>query len=440
VATKPGRNDACHCGSGKKYKKCCLPGDEASRKPSMPPAASVAPPPAGPPAEPGDTASSPPGSWWTRWSEQVAAARDTDTLLDLARRALAEAAPADDSLTEAFDPLLVRLQRAGRHTECVALLGQIEQRFPGAFRPAPLALLRFESALQLRGADRVREARRLGPHLVELLDLVDDLPARLAWEGHLSVLRALAESSWPALREGDPAVGEAIARWAAHGLGAVLLEHLDRTPDLSPDDPALEVDLALYEVGLEPGRVAALVRGWLRLLQPGASPPATPGTLARLGQKYGLRAARQLTGLIAEVAARLQARGGWSRAQAWVLLQELGPLLQGCARRAPETQHLQGILLPAAPQLLAQLDQQSTRPFGYREHAAAAVVLALPAWAGLVVERGWVSEPAAREWQQQVMEASRTRWLAFPGDERSPIARRLLIFTEGAGRSREAWL
>lgn len=25
---KPGRNDPCHCGSGAKYKKCCLPKDE----------------------------------------------------------------------------------------------------------------------------------------------------------------------------------------------------------------------------------------------------------------------------------------------------------------------------------------------------------------------------------------------------------------------------
>ena len=25
---KPGRNDPCHCGSGKKYKKCCLATDD----------------------------------------------------------------------------------------------------------------------------------------------------------------------------------------------------------------------------------------------------------------------------------------------------------------------------------------------------------------------------------------------------------------------------
>jgi tetratricopeptide (TPR) repeat protein len=27
---KPGRNDPCHCGSGKKYKKCCQPKEEAA--------------------------------------------------------------------------------------------------------------------------------------------------------------------------------------------------------------------------------------------------------------------------------------------------------------------------------------------------------------------------------------------------------------------------
>jgi len=29
---KPGRNDPCHCGSGKKYKKCCQPKEEAAQR------------------------------------------------------------------------------------------------------------------------------------------------------------------------------------------------------------------------------------------------------------------------------------------------------------------------------------------------------------------------------------------------------------------------
>ena len=28
----PGRNDPCHCGSGKKYKQCCLAKDEAAER------------------------------------------------------------------------------------------------------------------------------------------------------------------------------------------------------------------------------------------------------------------------------------------------------------------------------------------------------------------------------------------------------------------------
>jgi uncharacterized protein YecA (UPF0149 family) len=27
-----GRNDACRCGSGKKYKRCCMDGDEKKRR------------------------------------------------------------------------------------------------------------------------------------------------------------------------------------------------------------------------------------------------------------------------------------------------------------------------------------------------------------------------------------------------------------------------
>lgn len=29
MAKKPNRNDACHCGSGKKYKNCCMTGDNS---------------------------------------------------------------------------------------------------------------------------------------------------------------------------------------------------------------------------------------------------------------------------------------------------------------------------------------------------------------------------------------------------------------------------
>jgi SEC-C motif len=41
-----GRNDPCHCGSGRKYKQCCLAKDEKAARTARAKAASEAPPPA----------------------------------------------------------------------------------------------------------------------------------------------------------------------------------------------------------------------------------------------------------------------------------------------------------------------------------------------------------------------------------------------------------
>jgi SEC-C motif len=42
-----GRNDPCHCGSGRKYKQCCLDKDEAAAREARAKAAAEAPAPAG---------------------------------------------------------------------------------------------------------------------------------------------------------------------------------------------------------------------------------------------------------------------------------------------------------------------------------------------------------------------------------------------------------
>jgi hypothetical protein len=42
----PGRNDPCHCGSGRKYKHCCLEKDEAAAREARAKAAEAAPQPA----------------------------------------------------------------------------------------------------------------------------------------------------------------------------------------------------------------------------------------------------------------------------------------------------------------------------------------------------------------------------------------------------------
>jgi hypothetical protein len=44
-ADHPGRNDPCHCGSGKKYKRCCLAKDQTAEREARTDAATEAAPP-----------------------------------------------------------------------------------------------------------------------------------------------------------------------------------------------------------------------------------------------------------------------------------------------------------------------------------------------------------------------------------------------------------
>lgn len=46
IGARPGRNEPCHCGSGKKYKQCCLEKDAAEATAARTAAAADAPAPA----------------------------------------------------------------------------------------------------------------------------------------------------------------------------------------------------------------------------------------------------------------------------------------------------------------------------------------------------------------------------------------------------------
>jgi hypothetical protein len=56
VSSQLGRNDPCHCGSGRKYKQCCLGKDEVASRAARAEAAAQAPEPVVADAAPAKTA------------------------------------------------------------------------------------------------------------------------------------------------------------------------------------------------------------------------------------------------------------------------------------------------------------------------------------------------------------------------------------------------
>ena len=96
--TSIGRNDPCPCGSGKKYKKCCLPKDEAAAAAARPP-----PPPAPKPRMP-----------WTIVDDDDPLDRESNRVIDLVHAGkLDEAQAAAEALLRDYPDVYDGLDRLG---------------------------------------------------------------------------------------------------------------------------------------------------------------------------------------------------------------------------------------------------------------------------------------------------------------------------------------
>jgi hypothetical protein len=299
---------------------------------------------------------------------------------------------------------------------------------------AYLAHWRFESALELPDVDLVEEARRFGPHVAAVGDLVYGLPARLAWEGRLAALRALSESAWPAIVGGD-VMEWAVEEWATDGTAAVLLDHLTRSPDVAPDEPALVADLARYEEGADdPEEVRASGRRWLALLDARGDLPVEASVVTTLGRDDDRAAFEQLSNLAAVVASRLR-REGWSRSRAWLMLRDMAPLLVTCAPKRKKRDGAPSpaaVLLPPPATFHKAVLERNVSMFSRKLHSIAAVALGLPTWAAEVVARGWASDEEAAGWLRAYKGELRAALQEIPADKLSELERTLLAFTEGA--------
>ena len=79
---RPGRNELCHCGSGKKYKHCCLVKDEEAARAAREQEASVAQPAAPAEDEPAQRTTPPPrgaGQPWKRAAQRTRGAQRINT-------------------------------------------------------------------------------------------------------------------------------------------------------------------------------------------------------------------------------------------------------------------------------------------------------------------------------------------------------------------------
>ncbi len=262
---KAGRNDPCPCGSGKKYKKCCLAAD---REVSLRETAEISPPPssvasprpvpsvtqehprhAGPtaparaaeaptPARPPDPAVERAESLWREFES-----RDGEARIALFLETLEDAeAMADDMAFEMLNVLHADAVASGdraRFAECARAL---RERRPEVFDESGHYYLSWclrDALAEGRQEVVPALAQELAARAGRDIDTFNRCVEVLGYHGQLGVLVEALRIAWPFVKSSDNIVPWGIREFAERGVSHEIYDYLEHTDSPDPADAAL---------------------------------------------------------------------------------------------------------------------------------------------------------------------------------------------------------
>ncbi|MDH3604892.1 MAG: SEC-C metal-binding domain-containing protein, partial [Candidatus Tectomicrobia bacterium] len=251
---KVGRNAPCPCGSGKKYKKCCLAIDEQERQASVavvepepapaPPAPRPAAPPPAPPSPP-DPRMEAINARWEAFEEQ-----DYEGRIALFTETLDDAELMDDEM--AFEMLNTLYSPTIEHDErdrFDALVEALRTRLPEVYEESAHFHLQWliSNALAARRFDAlpslVKELVTTAKHDIDAFNHVIDA---LAYHGQLHLIVEAMRLAWPWVQEPGNVVPWGISEFSTQAVYFVLLEYSLQHAMSDPEDPTLAEQLNYY--------------------------------------------------------------------------------------------------------------------------------------------------------------------------------------------------
>jgi hypothetical protein len=262
---KTGRNDPCPCGSGKKYKKCCLAKDQETSlgrtAVTPPPPSSVAstrpdsfltqqqPEPAGPttparaaeaptPPLPPDPATERGDSRWREFESQNGEGRIAvflETLED------AEVMT-DDLAFEMLSILHTDAVKSGGRTRFAECVSALRERRPEVFDEGAhfyLSWCLLDALAESRQEVVPSLARELAAHAGRDIDTFNRSRGVLGYHGQLSVLVEALRIAWPFVKSSDNVVPWGISEFAERGVTHEIFDYLEYTASPDPADAVL---------------------------------------------------------------------------------------------------------------------------------------------------------------------------------------------------------
>ncbi len=413
----PGRNDPCPCGSGRKYKRCCLAKDEAERARQLagPPAAALTPEP----DADADTSTGPGGrrpAADDRWADLFGRLRvvPLDEKVALVRETILATADIEGELAfDLVESVAGPCRDAGRLDDLDGVIDLVERTHPAAFAEEACWFhdWRAENALLRPGDDPMPHllalARDPGPDIDGFFRLID----WLRYHGRSTELVRVLTTAWPSIRDSDEVMPHAVAEFQETTIDAIVTANVARDASLAATDPSLLADLE--PVGdIDPDGLAMLVES-----RTGRATRAwTPADFARDAEDAdGCDHPVHLLSL--EFGHALHGLHGWSLPRAEMARWEVVDLIGRCSaddgrdRRRPAKRGAASgavrrpptaFLLPAASDVDRRLAGM-LQIFGAVPHRAATLFLTLPHWTAFLAGHGLAEAEAGRRMWRDVV-------------------------------------
>ncbi|HSZ59674.1 MAG TPA: SEC-C metal-binding domain-containing protein [Tepidisphaeraceae bacterium] len=251
---KTGRNDPCHCGSGKKYKKCCLAKDqeESSRQAVIPPGPSV-------PVDEAPAAPVPPDPIAQRaegrWQEFKA--QEGDGRIAVFLETLEDAEVMDDDMAfEMLGLLHADAEKSGSRTRFGDCVGALRERRPEVFAQGAhfyLSWCLLDALAENRQEVVPSLARELARNAGRDIDTFNRAADALGYHGQLDVLVEALRVAWPLVKSSDNVVPWGVSEFAERGADHEVFSYLENTASPDPADAVLLDRVGFYVEELREG-------------------------------------------------------------------------------------------------------------------------------------------------------------------------------------------
>lgn len=256
----PGRNDQCPCGSGKKYKKCCLEKDrnetnlkikdeqfELAPVKSDHLSAGISesiPTPVPKPAKPVDPHVAALNARWDEFEKE-----DDEGCREVFLKTLDEPELMDDEMAfEMLSRLYEIASKSGERDRFVELIDLLRERLPEVYNKNRKYYLQWRIAMAVAGyqAERLREfTREMAETAGEDVDNYLRVVNLLAYHGELAALSEASRIAWPLIKTSINILwGQSdFANW---GVDCAIFERLESSQQLDGLDPQLVEQAKFY--------------------------------------------------------------------------------------------------------------------------------------------------------------------------------------------------